>query len=253
MHSVGPDTSDITQPIADALVQLARPGRLRQILQRAEDFLTLDPVPHLARISNFLADKAVEHASAKTAVPRMVSGLLSSVFPDSFHNPEEMAKTIDVLNKDNVLGIHDEFTKRANAAWDAAQATISSSHDAERQKICDLYVKAKGALDVWERQGRKGEPTEVHKWLDRAEAAEADYDKATGDTEATGTGRGKERAALREYFLWKNRAAAIGEVLNRSTPEYTEYDKARGAHDEARAEQLENAKKDAEQAIGASP
>ncbi|MDR3570054.1 MAG: hypothetical protein P4L43_18680 [Syntrophobacteraceae bacterium] len=242
MHSIGPDTSEVTQAVADKLATFARPGALRSIWRRMEDILTLDPVPRMARISNFLADKAVEHASARIAAPKMVDNLLSSVFPDQYRDPEAMSKTVDILNKDNVLAGYDEFNRRANEAWSEAQSIISSSHDAARQEIYDHYVKAKEAET-------KGRYDLVAHWLDKAEALEAAYDKATGDTEATGTGRGKERAALREYFEWKNKAAAIGETLNKSAPEYAEYDRARGAHEEARAKQLEDARKDAEQAV----
>ncbi len=102
-RNVGPDTTQAVQEVANNLLELARPTGLKRFWQNAQDVVSIDPAPKMARVGNFLADKAVEHASARIAAPKMVDNLLSSVFPDAYRNPEEMARTMDILVQDNIL------------------------------------------------------------------------------------------------------------------------------------------------------
>ena len=143
-RSVGPDTTQAVQEVANNLMELARPAGLQRFWQRALDAITIDPVPHMARVADFLANKAVEHASARIAAPKMVDGLLSSIFPDSYSRPEEMAKTVDLIVKDNILGIWDQLNKRsqdAAAAGDAAKADdwLEKAHALARVHDIDAY------------------------------------------------------------------------------------------------------------------
>ena len=108
------------------------------IAQRMRDYVTIDPVPKLARQG--VADSAVEHAAARIATPHIVNDLLSQVFPESYKNPAEMSKTIDILNKDNILAGYDSFVAKANqeldranyegqARWMKAANAVAEAHD----------------------------------------------------------------------------------------------------------------------------
>jgi hypothetical protein len=143
-RSVGPDTTQAVQDVANTLMQVARPAGLQRFWQRGLDAITIDPVPRMARVASFLADKAVEHASARIAAPKMVDGLLSSIFPNSYNRPEEMAKTVDLIVKDNVLGIWDQLNKRSQdsaTAGDAAKADdwLEKAHALAREHDIDAY------------------------------------------------------------------------------------------------------------------
>lgn len=113
-------------------------------LKRLRNAATIDPVPHLNNLTlpngQTVGDAAVQHASARIYVPHMVDSLLAEVFPSQYHDPEAMAATIDILNKDNILGGFDDFTERANAAeaagdeqkakrWLKAADDVAASHD----------------------------------------------------------------------------------------------------------------------------
>lgn len=106
--------------------------------RRVRDYVTIDTVPELTSVD--AADSAVQHASARTSVPHLVNNLLSKVFPRAYKNPEVMSRTIDVLNKDNILGGYDEFLQRATKAgeemdhklakrWNDAAEAIARKHD----------------------------------------------------------------------------------------------------------------------------
>jgi hypothetical protein len=117
------------QQVADKLANLAKPGVMRSIWPSLKDFLTVDPVPKLACAANWLAGTAVEHASALTAAPKTVDNLLSSIIPDSYRNPEEMAKTIDILNKVNIPAVWDEFHRRTRYPRARAARKTSGNRD----------------------------------------------------------------------------------------------------------------------------
>jgi hypothetical protein len=93
--NVGPDTTETVQQPADKIANLAQPGVMRGIWRNIEDFLTIDPVPKLARVATWLADKAVEHASARIAAPQMEnrSGVIVGTRPGeeigTVQHPEE--------------------------------------------------------------------------------------------------------------------------------------------------------------------
>jgi hypothetical protein len=112
---------------------------VRETAQHLKDATSLDPVPRLSRVG--AGDAAVEHASAHVAVPHMVDDLLSKVFPSDYHNPEAMAKTIDIINKDNILGGYDSFVARAAEAAKAGDEAAATKYQAMADAV-------KGAHDL---------------------------------------------------------------------------------------------------------
>lgn len=101
------------EPAPPSPIDRAR-SAVKDLAQRFKDYTTIDPIPKLVRAG--AGDAAVEHASAKIAGSHIVDDLLSKAFPTEYHNPEAMAKTMDVLNKDNILGGYDTFIKKGETA-----------------------------------------------------------------------------------------------------------------------------------------
>ena len=144
-RNVGPDTSESVATTIDKIQEFARPGAMRDTWRKFEDYVSIEPVPKLARVSNLIADKAVEHASARIAAVKMVQDHLSSVFPDSYRNPEEMAKTINIIVKDNILAGWDEFNRRAEEAKKAgndveAEKRLEAAYAIAREHDIGAYA-----------------------------------------------------------------------------------------------------------------
>ncbi len=133
-------TADPAQPIAGGFFGNER-GAIDltgavETAQKISDYVTIDPVPRMKRAN--VSDSAVAHASARIAVPHIVDDLLSKVFPDSYKNSAKMAQTIDILNKDNILGGYDTFLDLAAKAYEEGKddeaSKFMSLADAVREK-----------------------------------------------------------------------------------------------------------------------
>lgn len=133
----------VTAALEDAPKWAGQEGSLAfgPIFHAARDYITVDPVPGMTRVG--LQAQAREHASARVATPFVVRDLLSKVFPDSYTDPEAMAHTIDVINKDNILGGYDTFVENAlqarasgntreAKAWQGRADAIGDAHDIAR-------------------------------------------------------------------------------------------------------------------------
>lgn len=116
-------------------------GVVSNLIQRARDQLTIDPVPGLKRLG--VSAEARQHAAARVAVPYVVRSLLSEVFPDEYADPEMMALTMDAINKDNIRGGYDTFLKNAREAsagqdtdmaqfWQDRADAVGDVHDIEQ-------------------------------------------------------------------------------------------------------------------------
>lgn len=109
-------------------------------IRRALNYISIDPVPSLTHFMGGDNATAIQHAYARVAVPRMIDDMLAKVFPDSYKNPEATQRTMDILNKDNILGGYDSFVARASDArtagdtraankWQGMADDIAASHD----------------------------------------------------------------------------------------------------------------------------
>jgi hypothetical protein len=127
---------------------LTAPAR---IVKAAHDFVSVEPVPYLKKAG--VSAEARAHAAARIAVPKVVNDLLAKVFPYSYTFPEEMSKTIDVLNKDNILDGYNTFLQRESEArktgddstadrWRKRAENIGSPAD-----IAKLYKEVTDAHD----------------------------------------------------------------------------------------------------------
>ncbi|MGA2936693.1 MAG: hypothetical protein ABSF52_06275 [Syntrophobacteraceae bacterium] len=69
-RNVGPDTTEAVSDVSDKIKNLAATESSRNLWRRLTGAITINPVPKLARVANWVADRAVEHASARIAVPK---------------------------------------------------------------------------------------------------------------------------------------------------------------------------------------
>ncbi len=115
------------------------PGMAARAAQRASraisDAFGLETVPKLSRAG--VGDEAVAHASAYVAAKHAVNDLLSRVFPDQYHDPEAMGKTMGVLVKDNILAGYDDYLEKE------VQAAADGDTAAEKK-----YMEAAEAIDA---------------------------------------------------------------------------------------------------------
>lgn len=126
---------------------------VRNILRNVHDFVSIEPIPNLKRAR--VAGEARAHASARVATPYVVRDILSQVFPDQYADPAAMAKTIDVINKDNILGGYDTFMQRgmdaqikAATAEATEKAAIKHRKDMDKNPPAGLTPKEIGQLKM---------------------------------------------------------------------------------------------------------
>lgn len=82
-------------------------------IRKIKEAVTLDVLPKTSRMSIEVANKEVEHASAKVAVQRMVKSMIANALPSKYKNADLVNKYKNLLNKDNILDGYDEFLRRA--------------------------------------------------------------------------------------------------------------------------------------------
>ncbi len=105
--------------------------------RKVRDYVTIDPTPRLARYGS--SDSAAQHAYARSAVPRMVDDYLAKVFPDQYKNPEAMSRTMDILNKDDILGGYDEFVKKAEQGTKDGDEAYVKKYRKLAQNVGDVH------------------------------------------------------------------------------------------------------------------
>lgn len=101
------------------------------------DAVDIEPTPSLKREG--LSDAARRHASARISVPHVVDDYLAKVFPDQYRDPEAMAKTVDIINKDNILGGYYEFLDRAEQARDASDDAAADKWQERAENVGDIH------------------------------------------------------------------------------------------------------------------
>jgi hypothetical protein len=120
--------------------------RAKKAADDAGDYVTHTAVPKLRRAG--AADDAIAHAYARIYAPHEVNNLLAHVFPDAYQHPDEMAPTIDVLNKDNILGGYDSFMERAEKARNDGDDAAADDFHAAADAIARRHPLGQYAKDV---------------------------------------------------------------------------------------------------------
>lgn len=194
--------------IADTLIRT---------VQNAQDFVTVEPTPKLKRAG--VAAEAREHASARTAVPYVVRDLLSKVFPDDYANPKEMSRTIDILNKDNVLGGYDTFLKNAADARAAGRDSEADQWQARADAVGSAQDIAKLEADVAKAQKDKKLSTNIDRWkkIVNPEMDRLYNEMKRVDPSTQREGRGRVFGA-RINLLPGNRALEMASFADQSKP-----------------------------------
>jgi hypothetical protein len=135
---------------------------VHRVAQNTRDIITVDATPKLARAG--VSVEARQHAAARGSVPHVVRDLLAKVFPDSYGKPEDMARTVDILNKDNILGGYDTFLKRAKEAKAAGKTEEAAQWQARADAVGDARDIAALEADV---QAAKNDPeisANIERW-----------------------------------------------------------------------------------------
>lgn len=126
---------------------------VRGIIRKAKDLGGIEPIPQMSAAG--IGGEGREHASARVSVPFVVRDLLSRVFPDQYHDNAAMAKTVDIINKDNILDGYDTFMRRGmdaqvKAATAEAQEKVAIKHrkDLDKNPPVGLTPKDIGQLKM---------------------------------------------------------------------------------------------------------
>lgn len=178
------------------------------------DLITIDPIPRITRVDRTLADKTVEHASARIAPKFVVNKWLADVFPEDYGNPQVLEKFADVLNKDNILDGYDTFVARARDSHNQETGIIRASWDKVEQEIDRIYGKAQRAVQ----DNRMDQATA---YLNRAKR----LGKVLNQAKAKGYALGEEATLQAEAARWE--AEKWTEFARRVTDKHDlmEYDK----------------------------
>ena len=103
---------------------------------------TLADIADVRRIGNLsragVKEQAYQHAAARIMVGPMIEDLLAKVFPTSYKNKEEMAKTMDIIVKDNILSGYDDAIDELNKI----KTKLDDAKSSRAEKIA--FYKEKG-------------------------------------------------------------------------------------------------------------
>lgn len=137
--------------------------RARSMIQDLADNIRGHVIPRLTRAG--VLDEATQHAAARQYVPALVEELLAKVFPDKYKDRVAMARTIDIIKKDNILGGFDA------ARLEYERAVKEDGQDSQRAKDQLAFVEAiANAQDLPQLsadvQASKGTDIEadIHRW-----------------------------------------------------------------------------------------
>lgn len=112
---------------------LETPELIRNTVKDITDSVGVQSIPKSSRAG--IAPSVIQHASSRLYVPRLVDDLLSRVFPDSYKDGDAMAKTMDIINKDNVLGGYDAIIKKMTDALEAGDGKTAQEAEQEANQI----------------------------------------------------------------------------------------------------------------------
>lgn len=126
---------------------------MRGIIRKAKDLGGIEPIPQMSTAG--IGGEGREHASARISVPFVVRDLLSRVFPDQYTDTAAMSKTVDIINKDNILDGYDTFMRRgmdaqikAATAEAEEKAAIKHRKDLDKNPPAGLTPKDIGQLKM---------------------------------------------------------------------------------------------------------
>lgn len=137
-------------------------------LRKVRDYVTIDPIPRLTRAMGGDIgtgnNSAIQHAAARTAVPRMVDDLLAKVFPDQYKDPKAMQKTMEILNKDNILGGYDSFIQKSVDAQNAGHDSAAAHWRKMAKDVADAHDLAGYEQDVRAAQADPAVADNIKRW-----------------------------------------------------------------------------------------
>jgi len=139
-------------------------GAIGNVFHRMYKAVTIDVLPELSDAG--VSNNAVQHAHARSAVPKIVDDLLSRVFPEDYKNPEKMAPFIDILNKDNILGGYDAFLLNASEARASGDENAAAKWDRLAENVKQVHDLDAYDADVQKAKSNKKFMQIVQRWQD---------------------------------------------------------------------------------------
>lgn len=186
------------------------------------DVVTGKVVPKLQRAG--VLDEATQHASARIYVPALVEDLLAKVFPDKYKDGDAMARTIDIINKDNILGGYDDAQQELAGLRESAAGgdkAAAAKIPGQEQFIKDIEGKHDlAALDADVRAAKGTEVEEdIHRWEKNVVPVmdQLYNEMKNADPDTPRESRGRHYAA-RVNLLDQSHAGELAEYSNQDKP-----------------------------------
>jgi hypothetical protein len=219
------------------------------LLHAAIKEATISPRSHLRTAG--ISDEATRHAYARAAVPYMTDNMLALTFSDidagtgkyHYQTPDMMRPTMDILNKDNILGGYDQYVENVRIALEAGDAELA----AKWQEKVDA-VEAAHDIDALDAEVSESlnDPQimeNARRWRENVNPLlDAMYHRVKGVDQGTyREGRGRHHGARVNLLSVEHAAkieAAYHETSTEAIPEtstnnYRNPDVKRDAHDRA--------------------
>lgn len=202
-------TATATKPLMSRVATGAK-----ALYQAASDHLGIDPLPKTTRVAPEAADKLVEHANARIAVPKMVEDLISKVDPQGYKDPKNINAAYDVMVKDNILGGYDQAKKGGekllSQARDADEAYAAARE--KRQWLTDPAAKQANTDEI---RKQRALGTDLHRQakasLERADAIAEKHDIPAYEQQAQAAKDDPKLSGIIER--WKEHVEPLGDQL----------------------------------------
>lgn len=188
-----------------------------RMIKAAHDYISVEPIPKLQKAE--VGEEARRHAAARIAVPHVVNDYLAKVFPNQYLNPEAMSRTVDILNKDNILGGYYEFLDRAEKARDVGDDAAAEKWQQRAENIGEVNDIDALQSEVEASQGDPEISDNIERWKKVVNPAlDEMYNKMKGvDPDTPREGRGAVYGA-RINLLPENKAAEMRDFSNLDQP-----------------------------------
>lgn len=188
-----------------------------RMIEAAHDYISVEPIPKLQEAE--LGEEARRHAAARIAVPHVVADLTAKIFPDQYLDPEAMARTADILNKDDILGGYYKFLDNAERARDVGDDIAADKWQRKAEAVGDAHDIDALQTEVEASQGDADIPQNIERWKKYYNALGNElYNKMKGVDPATPRdGRGAVYGA-RMNLLPENKAAEMRDFADLNQP-----------------------------------
>ncbi len=159
---IGDESGGVINP----MTELAKP--VAQSVEQISQAVGAQSVPKSVKAG--IGQEVVQHAAARIYLPHFVRDVLARVFPETYTNAEAMRPTMEILNKDNILGGYDDARAELAALEQARdQGKATDKQVKEQQRFVDNIAAAHN-LEQYDRDVRSAPKTvrdNIQRWRDQ--------------------------------------------------------------------------------------